>query len=672
VAPARLLALLSERNLTIAFQPIVCLRGAEIFAFEALARPSAESGYSGPMDLFDEASSAGLMWEVEELVREQVLEHASSFPEGVTLFMNNSPEVFADPRFVGSLKAKMSEHPELTPARLVLEVTERAEGENVDALVAACTSLKALGYQIAIDDVGAGTSGLTRVMQLRPHWLKLDRALIDHLDRDPYKLNMVKFLAHFANLSGVNIVAEGIERRDELTALVGAGVRYAQGFYLARPHASYRLLSEGVVRSIREASSLRSGGPIGRSNHGPLTRIMQQAETAQAGQTLGDLAGTLVRAPEKNGFVVMDGRRFVGWCWRDTILSLAATDQRTQQVGHFTRPGQTTLPPDASLKQALASVSVRDESEILAPIVVADGEAILGVVWLRALLSAAAGNDSGSIGSRLHAVSGLPGRVAADLHVRDLLARARATGGSTNSSTNGATGASAPAAAIIDVRAFDSYNVSLGYELGDKLILDLSLMLQEQLAAVPDVYLAHLGEDRFLVTGQGSALIPTLEGLVQRMGTSRVTTLDWLHSSSGEHEAPVQDDQTDSASRDASGALPPADETDAIGNERSDDGFGEHTDASWRGDGDLDAESAGPVANNDARGSLSAFCPVGLRVLVLDGVLERAQEPRELYQVEQQLRRMSLERERGLSPTLSVLARDERALAAARSLRKAG
>ena len=180
----RLNELVQTRNVRTAFQPIVDLHDGSIAGYEALTRPGAESGYAGPAELFEDAASFDMLWALEELTRRSSIESAGSWPENVRLFLNCTPDVIADARFQEEIQSLMRPPSKIKPQQVVLEVTELSEEQHVEGLYEQVTALKKLGVELAIDDVGAGTSGLNRIMLLRPQWLKLDREFIRSIDTD--------------------------------------------------------------------------------------------------------------------------------------------------------------------------------------------------------------------------------------------------------------------------------------------------------------------------------------------------------------------------------------------------------------------------------------------------------------------------------------------------------
>ena len=302
--------LIRERLVTAVFQPIVSIRRAEIHAVEALTRPRSESGFADPGVLFAAADAFGKAWELEQVTRDTIADAARSLPEGRKLFFNSGPKVFADPRFPDELR-RFSERSGLSPDRFVLEITERAETQHNEGLTGNVRTLRAEGYQIAVDDMGAGSSGLNRVMALRPHWLKLDRELIENIHEDPYRQNLIRFLGYFARLGGACLIAEGIERIEELTVLVELGVDSVQGFLLGRPGD----ISQQLEQSMREwlldrASPPPPGNPVERLHSIEPSRSARRRAPirplpVRPPRSTSTLAETLARLAERDDLEMM-------------------------------------------------------------------------------------------------------------------------------------------------------------------------------------------------------------------------------------------------------------------------------------------------------------------------------------------------------------------------------
>lgn len=510
--PAALAALIARRAVSTVFQPIVSVETGDVSGFESLARPGRDSGVPHVSAMFDMAERDGHLWELEEVTRASAFDRAGEFPNGVLLFTNSTPDVFTDPRFPDRMKELVNSVHGLTPSRVVLEITERAGGDDLEAVARQVQTLKQLGFQIAIDDVGAGTSGLTRIMMLRPHWIKLDRELVSGIDRNRYKLNLIRFMVHFARLSGVHVIAEGIERREELAALISLGVRYVQGFLIARPNAAYQTVEPGLAEWMRarwrESEQARCDDP----RRATLATLCQPIEAAQMTTPLGDLALSMLKDPGAIGVAVLDGTRLVGWCGRDHVLNAARSADPRLQIGFISSADLGTLPPSATIGEGLEMISSRQDAFLADPLIIAENDRIIGVVTLRRLLAATVGESRLWAGAS-SGLTGLPGKVATEKRVnRFIESRARGV-----------------TAAFIDIRSFARYNAAFGYDMGDRLIQDVGALLRTHLVAGDDdAFIAHLGDDRFMATGSAALLPRRITTMVSAFDAAAATAPAWM------------------------------------------------------------------------------------------------------------------------------------------------
>ncbi len=147
---------------------------------------------------------------------------------GQAIGVNASPATAASDALKSCLAAVPGE-------RVVLELTEHTRFDDYTKLMPALDALRARGVRIAVDDAGAGYSGLQHVLHLRPDILKLDLDLTHGIDTDPARHALATALVGFADRIGAVLLAEGIETGEELAVLRTLGVAWGQGFYLARP-----------------------------------------------------------------------------------------------------------------------------------------------------------------------------------------------------------------------------------------------------------------------------------------------------------------------------------------------------------------------------------------------------------------------------------------------------
>jgi EAL domain-containing protein (putative c-di-GMP-specific phosphodiesterase class I) len=213
-----------------AFQPIVGWKDRRVFGYEALLR-SDEPLLRSPAELLDAAEKLGRLPDLGRAIRAKVAA-ASHSPEcaGSKLFVNLHSSDLNDEELY-SPDAPLSKIAD----RVVLEVTERASLEGVKDVGESVKRLKALGYQLAIDDLGAGYAGLTSFTQLEPSIVKLDMSLITGVDRDSRRQSIIRSMKQLCGDLGMTVVAEGVETAAERDALANLGCDLLQGYLFAKP-----------------------------------------------------------------------------------------------------------------------------------------------------------------------------------------------------------------------------------------------------------------------------------------------------------------------------------------------------------------------------------------------------------------------------------------------------
>lgn len=223
----RVAAIVAERRLAIHYQPIWDIAARRAIGFEALARFDAAEQRS-PDAWFAEAQRVGLGAELELLAVELALEGLTKLPVDAYLTVNSSPSAAASPALRKLLVGSPLE-------RLVLEITEHEGVTDAAGLVEALAPLRRAGLRIAVDDAGAGYSGLQQILELKPDIIKLDRFFVRSIETDPTRRALATALADFARSVGCAIIGEGVETAAELRVLEEIGFRKVQGYLLGRP-----------------------------------------------------------------------------------------------------------------------------------------------------------------------------------------------------------------------------------------------------------------------------------------------------------------------------------------------------------------------------------------------------------------------------------------------------
>lgn len=241
---ARIRGVLAKEDFRPVFQPIFDLGARRVVGFEALCRFSGEP-YRSPDVWFAEAHGCNLGLALEIATLRKALKMAEGFPRDHYLSINASPDLLVS----GQLPALIGQSP---GRRLLVEVTEHARVDDYAVLSRALDLLRARGCEIAVDDAGAGYSGLQHIVQIKPDVIKLDVGLIRGVDADPSRRALISALLYFARETGAGLIAEGIETESEAEHLRVLGINKGQGFLLGKPLEAPDALAL-AVRSSRAA-----------------------------------------------------------------------------------------------------------------------------------------------------------------------------------------------------------------------------------------------------------------------------------------------------------------------------------------------------------------------------------------------------------------------------------
>jgi EAL domain-containing protein (putative c-di-GMP-specific phosphodiesterase class I) len=226
--------ILRERVIT-AYQPILRLKDKTVLGFEALSRGARGTGLETADALFGAATAHELVIELDRLCRARALLSSGRIPSNAKIFVNTLPATIRDPQFRGKPLIDFLARAQVSPERIVIEITEKLVIDNYGLFREAMAYFTDLGMSFAVDDVGAGYSGLESIARLKPQFLKIDTVLVRDVHSSVVNREMVKAIISLGQGIGSTVIAEGIHTEEETRALQNMGVEYGQGFYLARP-----------------------------------------------------------------------------------------------------------------------------------------------------------------------------------------------------------------------------------------------------------------------------------------------------------------------------------------------------------------------------------------------------------------------------------------------------
>jgi diguanylate cyclase (GGDEF)-like protein len=256
----------TERHeLRLDYQPVVEIATGRIVGVEALVRwQHPEHGLLGPASFIPLAEETGLIvpmgnWVLHEALRQWSRWRRHSEAQALTLAVNLSAGQLCDPNLAATVADALTRYG-VGPWELCLELTESsfmADDERHGTLA----ELQALGVQLAIDDFGTGYSSLTYLQRFPVTVLKIDQSFVRGLGREPSDEAIVESVIHLAHALRLRVVAEGVERADQVAALRRLGCDVAQGFYLARP-APAREIDALLVAASASPPRVPAGSPV--------------------------------------------------------------------------------------------------------------------------------------------------------------------------------------------------------------------------------------------------------------------------------------------------------------------------------------------------------------------------------------------------------------------------
>ncbi|WP_258727029.1 sensor domain-containing phosphodiesterase [Cellulomonas sp. NS3] len=214
------------------YQPLVDLRTGATLGHEALLRGPAGTPWSSPLTLLEDARAAGRLVELERASLTAAFAGAAGDhpAAAATLFVNVEPQTLT--QHLEPVLELLDRRPD--GLQVVVEITERALAAEPARILAAADRLRTAGCAIALDDVGARPASLAFVPLLRPEVVKLDLGLLRTLE-DPQTVVVAGAVRDYAEQSGAEVVAEGVEDADDLTRAVVLGATLGQGWYWGRP-----------------------------------------------------------------------------------------------------------------------------------------------------------------------------------------------------------------------------------------------------------------------------------------------------------------------------------------------------------------------------------------------------------------------------------------------------
>jgi EAL domain-containing protein (putative c-di-GMP-specific phosphodiesterase class I)/GGDEF domain-containing protein len=484
--------ILEGEYITPVYQPIVSLTDGQIFGYEALSKIKEKELEMDIGQMFRIADKTNRAWELEALCRTKALKNSIYIKNGKKLFLNVNPNIMHDEKFkegflgtgkAGFTKTRLNEYG-LDFRNIIFEITERVAIIDSEAFMGSIKHYRNQNYGIAIDDVGAGYSGLNTIANVRPNIMKLDMGLIRNIDKDETKQFLCRAMVDFGKSAGILLIAEGIETEEELRTLIKLNVDLGQGFFLDIPQHTFVNLPPEKIEIIKSAHTKKYTENIKSSIYPIIGHLSKQGHCFFPEEKIEDIYERLRLNHTITDFIVIEDEIVVGFMSRATLIELvggrygfslfAGKNIRELAGTDFLRVNYN-MPIDQVSRLAMQ----RSFEFLYSPIVVEKEGKYAGIVTIKDLLDSSTKVEI-DIAMHSNPLTGLPGNLLIEKEI-----------------LNRIFGLLPYCILYFDLDSFKAYNDAYGFQNGDKMLALVADILKS--CAVRNEFLGHIGGDDFIV-----------------------------------------------------------------------------------------------------------------------------------------------------------------------------
>lgn len=472
-----LISLIENQQLFPLFQPVVDTARGYVIGHESLIRGPKGHDLEFPDKLFSVANECDLLSELELACRYAALKEFQR--QGMTgkLFLNVNPNVLKDDSHPHGSTLRLSQQLGLDPNQIVIEISERYPIEDTENLKEAIIHYRQLGFMIAIDDLGAGYSGLKLWSELHPDYVKVDRYFVQDIHESSVKREFVQSILSLAKNIQTKVIAEGIETKEELEQLHALGIKHCQGYLFGKP-------SKLPVHNV-QPSLLNTYKPVKGGYNETIASVVNSLEIIADDEPALEALNRFTKNAALSLLPVTRHEQVVGVISREKLLerfsgSYGHALNANKLVAHIMEKEPIAVDWQASLEDVSQLITEHDETDVYQHIIVTRNNGYYGVASIKSLLRKI---TELKINDARHAnpLTQLPGNVAINRVINEKLREQRQF-----------------SVAYFDLNHFKPYNDIYGYEQGDQVIKWVAQLLQKTLTGCSN-FVGHIGGDDFVV-----------------------------------------------------------------------------------------------------------------------------------------------------------------------------
>lgn len=488
----KFMEVLNNGDIKTVFQPIISLKNGSILGYEALSRGPQKSILENPAMLFDLAKIYGKLWELELLCRIKALENAAKWCPNACLFLNVDPATINDDKFKKGFTKDFLKKYDISPQNIVFEITEKNAVSDYRSFRKTINNYKDQGYKIAIDDTGTGYSGLTMIAEIHPHFIKLDMNLIRNIDKNGLKSALIKTFYEFCLITDIKLIAEGIETRGELNALIDLGIDYGQGYFIQKPSSDIKEIDADIITQIKNHNKKKGLLYFSKSSDIFIGDVCRHSMCVASGAAASEVLDVFTNNPSMRALPVVNGDKVQGLVMKENFFAKLGT--KYGFALYLNRPISKIMDNQPLIVEYKTKIDVvsrsamtRGDEHLYDNIIVTKNGKYYGIVTVKDLLEKTTELEV-NYAKHLNPLSGLPGNILIEIKLKEYLEEDK------------------PFTVLyIDIDNFKVYNDVYGFENGDNMLLTLARVVNGCVSkdCSLESFAGHIGGDDFVIVVEG-------------------------------------------------------------------------------------------------------------------------------------------------------------------------
>lgn len=498
--------IIKNKEIKSVFQPIVSMKDGTVYAYEALSRITLKKCDFSIGEAFEIAQKMDCLWDFDKICRVNSIKKSVDKPKSAKLFLNVEPNIIHNPDFKGGFTREKLKKYNLNCDDIIFEATERSAIEDMVTFKTCLKQFIDQGFRIAIDDVGSGYSGINRIMEINPQFIKIDMNITKDLEKDELKRSFVSALSKFASDSGIALIAEGIETPEQLEAVISLNIDYAQGYYLAKPSEKFEKLSSEIKKEILHLQHIHSQTEYAPIYFHTVAGLCSKNLTVHPSTPFYEVYEIMKDPGITEAAVVDEDGKFLGILTNHLVLQAFSgmygyTLNSRKKVGEVMDTSCLTVSDKTSIEIVAKLAMARCQPYIYDAIAVVDGstQKYIGFVSIKDLLMSAI-NIQVKRATSCNPLTGLPGNIIIDEKVEGLI------------------GSKEPFSIIyFDLDNFKAYNDAYGFTNGDLMIKTVADTLTSFCTSKD--FCGHIGGDDFVIITMGDRTESLCESIFEKFTT---------------------------------------------------------------------------------------------------------------------------------------------------------